>query len=81
MTRIVNEELAHIPRTGRRILDAQALLRAHYNALRRHDLKVGKTKEQTLAECIEFLRKDHPSWQPRFDKAFFRIEGLEVKEL
>jgi len=78
MTLIVNEELAHIPRTGRHIYDAQAQLRGMYNAMRRHGLKFGKTKERTLAECIEFLRKDHPSWQPVFDKAFFLMQESEV---
>jgi len=49
-----------------------------YNAMRRHGLKFGKTKERTLVECIEFLRKDHPSWQPVFDKAFFLMQESEV---
>lgn len=74
MTRTVNAELEHIPRTGRYIYDAQAELRALYNAMRRHGLKLGKTKEDTLAECIEFLRKDHPSWHPVFDRAFFHTQ-------
>ena len=71
MTRIVNEELKHIPRTGRHIYDAQAQLRAMYNAMRRHDLKSGKTKDDTLSHCIKFLKKDNPSWLPRFDQTFF----------
>lgn len=73
MTRIVNEELKHIPRTGRRIYDSQADLRGMYNAMRRHDLKLGKTKEETLLRCIEFLRKKNPSWQPVFDRDYFSV--------
>ncbi len=79
MTQIVNGELQHIPRTGRHIYDGQADLRGFYNALRREGLKLGKTKEETLAQCIECVKKDHPTWQPVFDKAFFHtIEGVQV---
>lgn len=79
MTQIVNEELAHIPRTGRHIHDGQAELRGFYNALRREGLKLGKTKEETLAHCIAFVKKDRPSWQPVFDKEFFHmLEGVQV---
>ena len=79
MTRIVNEELAHIPRTGRRIYDGQAELRAFYNSVRREGLKLGKTNEETLAHCIQSVKKDRPTWQPVFDKEFFQsLEGAQV---
>jgi hypothetical protein len=73
MTKIVNEELEHIPRTGRRIYDAQAKFRMFYNSARRHDLKAGKTKEETLARCIGLVKKDHPDWQPADDRDFFNL--------
>jgi hypothetical protein len=73
MTRIVNEELKHIPRTGKHIYDSQADLRGMYNAMRRHDLKFGKTKEETLLRCIELLKRQNPSWQPMFDRNYFSI--------
>lgn len=71
MTKVVNEELEHIPRTGN--YDAQAELRMFYNAARRHDLKLDKTKEETLARCIELVKKDHSDWQPTFDRNFFKL--------
>lgn len=77
MTRIVNEELAHIPRTNRHNYDGQAELRALYNAGRRQDLKMGKTKQHTLAHCIEFVKKDRPTWQPVFDKEYFHTQAEE----
>jgi hypothetical protein len=78
MTQIVNEELRHIPRTGRHIYDGQARLRGYYNAVRREGLKLGKTKEETLAECIALVKKHNPSWQPVFDKALFLMQESEV---
>jgi hypothetical protein len=73
MTKIVNEELEHIPRTGRRIYDAQAKLRMFYNGMRRHDLKAEKTKEDTLRRCIELVKKDDADWRPRYDRNFFDL--------
>jgi hypothetical protein len=74
MTRIVNQELEHIPRTGRHVFDAQARLRMLFNGLRREDLKLGKTKEETLVRCIQSVKKDYPTWEPAFDRAFFCIQ-------
>jgi hypothetical protein len=71
MTRIVNEDLKHIPRN--RDFDTQAELRATYNALRRHGLTLGKNKDQTLAECIDFLKKQNPSWMPMYDRDYFKL--------
>ena len=74
MTNLVNEELKHIPRTGRHNYDAKAEFRMLFNGVRRRDLKVGRTKQESLVHCIEFVRKSHPSWQPVFDKTFFRLQ-------
>ena len=68
---MINEELTHIPRVYGD--DRQAELRMIYNASRRHGLKIGNTKEETLSFGIEFLKKDYPSWQARYDKNFFII--------
>ena len=72
MTKVVNDELTHISE----IYDdlSQAGLRSMYNASRRHGLKIGKTKEETLSICIEMIKKDYPSWQPQYDKNFFMIK-------
>lgn len=72
MTKLVNDELTHIPKVYGSI--TQAELRAIYNMSRRHNLTVGKTKEDTLLSCIELLKKDDPSWQPTFDKNFFNVQ-------
>lgn len=71
MTRIVNDELEHLPRT--KDWDAQAELRLVYNALRRQDLKLGRSRENTLARCIEQLRKENPSWTPSYDRNYFKV--------
>ncbi|MHB8546554.1 MAG: hypothetical protein ACYDAJ_07305 [Nitrosotalea sp.] len=71
MIKLIDDELMHIPKVYDSITQAQ--LRSTYNMSRRHDLTVGKTKEETLASCIESLKKDNPSWEPSYDKNFFNI--------
>ena len=71
MTKIVKEELKRIPKD--RDYDAQGELRLLYNAVRRRDLKYGKTKEETLSHCIETVKKRYPSWLPSYEKNFFRL--------
>ena len=71
MTRLVNDELTHIPEVHDDII--QAGLRSSYNASRRHGLKIGKTKEETLSLCIEWLKKDNPNWKPTYDASFFKL--------
>lgn len=75
MTRLVNEELSHIPRTDEDTYDAQAELRAFYNAMRRRDLSLGKSKEETLRAAVAAVRKDRPDAQPVFDTSFFRMSS------
>lgn len=69
MTRVVNDELGHIPRG--KDFDSQAQLRLYYNALRREDLKLGRTKQETLSRCVNALKQSNPAAQPRFDASFF----------
>jgi len=71
MTRLVNDELTHIPEVYDDVI--QAGLRSSYNASRRHGLKIGKTKEETLSLCIEWLKKDNPNWKPTYDTSFFKL--------
>ncbi len=69
LNRMVNSELEHVPRGEL----AQNLLRSAYNSARRHDIIVGMTMSDTLLRCIEILKKDHPYWQPNYDKNFFNL--------
>lgn len=72
MISLVNEELLHIPKVYNSIEQAQ--LRSTYNAMRRHNITLGKTKEETILSCIESIRKDNkPDWQPQYDKNFFEV--------
>lgn len=71
MTKLVNDELLHIPKVYNSI--EQSHLRSIYNAMRRHNLTLSKTKEETLLSCIESVRKDKPSWQPLYDRNFFEV--------
>ena len=70
MTRIVKEELRHIP-SGDGVM--HGWLRTYYNRRRRHDLSRGKPKEETLSWCIDEIRKESPSWLPEYDITFFKI--------
>ncbi|MCP8308929.1 MAG: hypothetical protein H3Z54_09590 [archaeon] len=67
MTKIVNEELKHIPRGSY----DQNKLRLLYNITRRMDLKSGKSRTDTLIYCIEYMKKNHPTFIPIYDKDFF----------
>jgi len=65
----VAEELKHVPRGS---LD-QNMLRATYNALRRHDLSVNPAlpAKDSLRTAIEIARKDKPDFSPIYDRDFF----------
>jgi len=65
----VAEELEHVPRGS---LD-QNMLRATYNALRRHDLSVNPDfpAKDSLRAAIEIARKDKPDFSPIYDRDFF----------
>lgn len=65
----VTEELRHIPRGS---FD-QNMLRAYYNAMRRHDLSLNPAlpAKDTLIGAVELIRKDKPDFLPIYDKQFF----------
>ena len=70
MTRIVKEELRHIPDGyGAR----HGWLRNYYNRWRRQDLSKGKSKEETMTRCIDAIREQDPNWNPEYDITFFKI--------
>ena len=70
MTRIVKDELRHIPR-GDGVM--HGWLRTYYNRRRKHDLSKGKTKEETMSWCIDEIRKESTSWLAEYDITFFKI--------
>lgn len=71
MTRIVKSELDHIPKGPRG--SPQNKLRIYYNAWRRRDLLRGKSKEETLEDVMRKFKEEYPSFDPRFDRDFFRM--------
>lgn len=76
------EELEHIPRHPK---PAQSYLRAIYFTSRMHSLgkkaKEEQTASQVLQECIDFLKKEHPEFEFRYDQAFFKQgRGKRKKE-
>lgn len=72
MTRIVKEELKHIP-SGDGVM--HGWLRTYYNRWRRQDLKNGKTKEETMTRCIEALRQENPSYLAEYDITFLKFNS------
>jgi len=76
MTDIVTEELTHFPR-GYGVM--HGWLRTYYNRYRRRDLTKGKTKEETLAYCIDLIRKENPNWNPEYDITFFKMDHFNSK--
>lgn len=71
MTKIVNEELEHIPTEYDN--EPQKILRMLYNMVRRRFLSIGEVKEKALSYCIKTIQKDYPSWIPRYDTTYFRV--------
>jgi hypothetical protein len=71
LIRKVAEELKHIPRGS---FD-QNMLRATYNASRRHDLSINPEfpAKDSLRTAIEIARKDKPNFSPIYDRDFFGI--------
>lgn len=65
----VAEELKHIPRGS----FGQNMLRAHYNAVRRHDLSLNPAlpATDTLLKAIKIVRKDMPDFLAMYDRDFF----------
>ncbi len=71
MTNVVRSELRHIPKGEKRSL--QNFLRFAYNALRRKHLTLRKTRDETLKELVEKIKKAHPEFTPQYDKDYFKI--------
>ncbi len=71
MNRIVKRELKFIPRGEKGSL--QNFLRFSYNALRRKHLTLRKTRDETLRELIEKIKKAYPDFIPIYDKNYFKI--------
>ena len=71
MNNIVKRELTHIPKGEKRSL--QNFLRFAYNALRRKHLTLRKTRDETLKELVEKIRKANPDFVPLYDKDYFNI--------
>jgi len=70
MNRIVKRELKHIPKGEKGSL--QNFLRFSYNALRRKHLTLRKTRDYTLKELIEKIKKNYPDFIPIYDKGYFK---------
>lgn len=71
LEKMIQEELTHIPYIKNNL--PQNLLRETYRNTRLANIKYLGTKEQALKSCIESLKKDHPDWEPVYDKEFFKI--------
>ena len=71
MNRIAKRELKHIPRGEKGSL--QNFLRFSFNALRRQHLALRKTRDETLKELIEKIKKANPDFIPKYDKDYFKI--------
>ena len=65
----IKEEMRHIPTDTRR--SSQRLLRWVYPSKRRERMDL--PKEVVLSGCIEAVKKQDPSFEPQYDKEFFRI--------
>ncbi len=71
MNRIVKRELKFIPRGEKGSL--QNFLRFSYNALRRKHLTLRKTRDETLKELVEKIKKAYPNFVPQYDKNYFKV--------
>ena len=71
MIRIINADLEHIPKIKNNV--SQNLLRYYYNSMRRHNLATtNKSKEDTLKECVEIVKQNDPTFQPLYDRRYFK---------
>jgi hypothetical protein len=73
MNAIVAEELEHIPRG----MEPQNMLRYTYASLRKSSLgknaATRKSREDVLRESIAIVKKVDATWQPQFDRDFFKL--------
>ncbi len=76
INQIIKEELERLAKGE--VSSAQNYLRFYYNALRRHDiLNTSKTREETLHDAINLLKKDHPEFTPEVNWDFFDASKYE----
>lgn len=68
----VEEDMKYIPRGIKG--SSQNMLRVFYNAMRMHDLaKTSKSKEETLKQAIDNVKKDDPDFVPDYDHNYFQL--------
>ena len=71
MRKIVLDELKHIPKAA----FPQGFLRAYYWDMRMNSLsdktENKKTPKEILKDGIDYLRKDYPDYDFKYDKEFF----------
>jgi hypothetical protein len=67
--KMIQAELDHIPKGNL----PQNLLRETYYNTRLSNIKFLGTKEHALKSCIDALKKEHPNWEPDYNKEFFKI--------
>jgi len=70
MERIIRSELEYIPNGSSG--STQNKLRFFYNGFRRKGMVKGITREESLTEAIDRVKQDYPSFNPEFDKEFFK---------
>lgn len=70
LSKVMNE-LEHIPKDRY----PQGMFRGVYYWMRLHRLKENneEEKEKTLQEAIKWIKEKYPTFDPNFDKDFFRV--------
>jgi hypothetical protein len=81
MDRIIKFELEYIPAGS--IGSIQNKLRFFYNGLRRKGMAKGMTREESLRDAINHVKKSYPGFDPEFDQEFFKIheKSFGVKQV
>jgi hypothetical protein len=68
----VDKDLEYIPRGIKG--SAQNIFRLYYSDLRRHDLaETSKTKNETLKQAADNVKKEHPDFVPKYDHDYFQL--------
>lgn len=71
INRIIKFELEYIPKGPEGSL--QNKLRFYYVAYRRIGISKGISRDECLKEAIDKIKKEHPKFNPKFDREFFKI--------
>jgi hypothetical protein len=53
--------------------DIQHELRVLFSERRKKDLAGGLPRQDTIAYCIDYLRRLYPGWQPNVDSGYFGL--------